>query len=556
MARRALSAVVAVAALCTTTGLGPATALPPPTVPLRLIAFGDLHGNLLPPEGPRSEVVRSDGESVPAGGAAYLAAYVRQLRGQAEHSVLYSVGDTWGSSPLESAMFHDEPTIELLNDLDLTAAALGNHEFDNGYTEVRRLRDGGCHPEQGCRYSDSFRGADFPFLGANVTNVDGTPAALPFSINYIDGIPVGVIGVLPRNTPEYIRADAIEGLQFGDEIEAVDRTADILDALGVRALVLLYKGDLRAGEGADKCSTDGNATHVATNVSPKVDVIVTSDGESHFNCSYPDALGNPRTVLQGASHGRIISVADLSIDRKSRDVLRDHTVAFNQVITHDIEPDPQTRQFVDRAVGESSDVAGRPVGRITDHLVREPSHSGESPLGNLVADAQLAAAEPFGAQIALTNPGGIRADLTYTGDGTVTFGQTYAVQPFGNRVQVLELTGAQIDAVLEQQFQEEVSGRPLERILAPSHTLRYTLDRLAPRGERIRDISIAGTPLIPETTYSVAVNGFLADGGDGFSVFSEAQRRTGAGHELDALNAYLSDRAPVKPPATDRIDLH
>ncbi|MFD6860576.1 bifunctional metallophosphatase/5'-nucleotidase [Rhodococcus sp. NPDC060090] len=554
--RRALSAIATVAVVAAT-AIGQAGALPPDTVPLRLITFGDLHGNLLPPQEPRSEVVRSDGQSVPAGGAAYLAAYVEQLRGQADDSLLYAVGDSWGSSPIESAMFHDEPTIEFLGDLDVTAAALGNHEFDNGFAELQRLRDGGCHPEDGCRFTESYEGAKFPFLGANVTNVDGAPAALPFDISYVDGIPVGAIGVLPRNTPEYIRSDAIEDLHFGDEIEAVNRTADALDALGVRSIILLYKGDIAAGNGTDPCSLDsGRAKEVTTTVSPLVDLIVTSDGDGQFNCSYPDPAGRQRTVLQGASHGRILSVADLTIDRATRDVVRDRTVSFNQVITHDITPDPRTEEFVARVADRSSDTAAQEVGRIAADITRDQSPSGESSLGNLVADAQLAATAPLGAQIALTNPGGLRGDLHFDDSGVVTYGEAYGVQPFGNLLQILELTGAQVTAVLEQQFQTDAAGAAHERILAPSHNLHYTLDRLAPAGHRIRDITLSGAPLDPETTYSVAVNDYLAGGSDGFTVFTEARSRVGAGEELAALTTFLSRPTPTRPPATDRIRVH
>ncbi|MEZ5151764.1 bifunctional metallophosphatase/5'-nucleotidase [Rhodococcus zopfii] len=553
--RRGVSLACASAILWAATGLGPAVARTPEIVPLRLIAFGDLHGSLLPPHGARSEVVRSDGESVPAGGAAYLAAYIRQLRGQAANSVLYSVGDAWGSSPLESAMFHDEPTVELLNALDLNALGLGNHEFDHGVAELRRLRDGGCHPE-GCRYAPQFGGAQFPVVGANLFTADGTPAALPFSVDYVDGVPVGVIGVLPRNTPDVISAESIEGMQFGDEIEAVDRTADTLDSLGVRSIVLLYKGDLPVPTGHDACDPEwGPAATVATRVSPKVDIIVTADGDTHFNCSFTDPLGKPRTVVQGASHGRILSVADLTIDRETRDVIRDRTVSFNQVVTHDIAPDPRTKDFVDRAVGESAAVAGQPIGTITADLTREKSAGGESALGDVIADAQLAGAESTGAQIALTNPDGIRADLTHADDGVVTYGESYAVQPFGNRLQRLEITGAQLVTILEQQFQTDLFGGPFERILAPSHTLHYTMDRAAAPGQRILDVTVAGQPLDPAATYVVIVNDFLAEGGDGFTAFTEARRTTGAGPDLEALNRYLSTHGPIAPPPADRISV-
>lgn len=559
--RRALSACAIVGSLVAfggsaPAGAAPANTVPSNTVPLRVIAFGDLHGNLLPPEGLHGEVIRSDGVSVPAGGAAYLAAYVRQLREQADNSVLYAVGDTWGSSPLESGLFHDEPTIALLGELDLTAAALGNHELDRGYAEFERLRDGGCHPKEGCRYAEPFEGANFPILGANLTTTDGTPAALPYSIDYVDGVPVGVIGVVPSNTPDMIRPDAIAGLRFEDEITSVNRTADILGALGVRSIVVLYKGDIGAIGGDDPCpSRDGGAAAIATSVSADVDLIITSDGDRHFNCTYTDPAGRPRTVVQGASHGRILSVADLAIDRQSREVRRDSTVVFTQVVTHDIAPDPATLEFVDRAVETSAEVANRPIARVDADITRRETPSGESALGNLVADAQLAATRHLGAQIALMNPGGLRSDLL-AGDGTVSYRETYAVQPFGNMLQVLDLTGAQLDALLEQQFQKSAVGSDIERILAPSHNLNYTLDRLAPRGERIRSITIDGEPVDPERVYKVVVNNFLAGGGDGFTVCTEAHGLVGAGKSLDALNSYLATRSRVEPPAVDRIRLH
>ncbi|MBS9374307.1 bifunctional metallophosphatase/5'-nucleotidase [Rhodococcus sp. B50] len=559
--RRALSTCALVGSLVAFGGSAPAGAAPSSsapsnTVPLRVIAFGDLHGNLLPPQGLHGEVVRSDGVSVPAGGAAYLAAYVRQLREQADNSVLYAVGDTWGSSPLESGLFHDEPTIALLDELDLTAATLGNHELDRGYAEFERLRDGGCHPEEGCRYAELFEGANFPILGANLTTTAGTPAALPYSIDYVGGLPVGVIGVVPSNTPDMIRPDAIAGLQFEDEIASVNRTADILGALGVRSIVVLYKGDIGAIEGDDPCPNgDGGAAAIATSVSPDVDLIITSDGDRHFNCTYTDPAGRPRTVVQGASHGRILSVADLVIDRQSREVLRDSTVVFTQVVTHDIDPDPTTLEFVDRAVEKSAEVANRSIARIGADITRRETSSGESALGNLVADAQLAATRHLGAQIALMNPGGLRSDLL-AGDGTISYRETYAVQPFGNMLQVLDLTGAQLDALLEQQFQESPVGSDVERILAPSHNLHYTLDRLAPRGERIRSITIDGETVDPDRMYKVVVNNFLSGGGDGFTVCTEAHGLVGAGKDLDALNSYLATRSRVESPAVDRIRLH
>ncbi|MER2223046.1 MAG: bifunctional metallophosphatase/5'-nucleotidase, partial [Rhodococcus sp. (in: high G+C Gram-positive bacteria)] len=239
-------AVLATTLLATTaTSLsGVATAQSQDTVSVRLLAFNDLHGSLRPPEGVRSEIRQADGSLTPAGGAAYLAAYVTQLRSQATNSLLYSVGDNWGSSALESAMFNDEPTVELLNRMKIDASAIGNHELDKGLAEFRRMQSGGCSAVDACTFSPSFDGANFPLMAANMTYTNGTPATLPFTVNMVDGIPLGVIAISPANTSQIVTPGGIADLQFGDEVEAINRTADVLDFFGVKAItVLLHRGD-------------------------------------------------------------------------------------------------------------------------------------------------------------------------------------------------------------------------------------------------------------------------------------------------------------------------
>ncbi|MHA4852460.1 bifunctional metallophosphatase/5'-nucleotidase [Rhodococcus sp. MSC1_016] len=553
----ARSAVVAAAvslALATsvTAGLPDVQAQEPP-VSLRFLAFNDLHGSLTPPLGARSEVKQADGSGVPAGGAAYLAAYVDQLRGQSPHSLLYSVGDNWGSSALESAAFHDEPTVQLLNRMGVDASAIGNHELDEGYAEFLRLQRGGCHPVDGCRFDDTFEGADFPLLAANLQFEDGAPATLPFAVNYVEGIPIGVIATMPADTAHMVTSGGADGLRFTDELAAVNRTADLLDFFGVRAVALLMHRETEVDQDnrPDECDVESRRTHdVALRASPKVDVIFTADGHQQYNCTFPDPAGNPRVLMQGASHGRIVSVVDVAIDRTTRDLLRERTSSFNQVVTHDIPPDPDTRLLVDRAGELAGEVSRTWVASLQHDLTRETTDSGESALGNAVADAQLAAGTAFGAQVALTNPGGLRADLV--GD-TVTYGQVYAVQPFGNSLEVLTLPGATLRSVLEQQFQPRGDGSVTERILSPSSSLTYTIDRSATVGNRISDIRVNGEPVSPEGVYRVAVNKFLADGGDGFDAFRTHTEAVHAGCDLDALITYLGAGSPVSPPRTDRI---
>ncbi|SDX15669.1 5'-nucleotidase [Saccharopolyspora shandongensis] len=533
-----------------------ASAQPGPTTEVRLIAFNDLHGNLEPPAGSSGKVTLPDGGTVDAGGAAFLATHVARLRAEKSDSLVLSAGDNIGASPVNSALFHDEPTVEFLNEIGVAAAVVGNHEFDEGYTELQRIQSGGCHPADGCRFRDSFDGADFPYLGANVAFDDGRPALAPFSVESVGGVRIGIIGVTLEDLPAMVTPEAIKGLEFGDEVEAINRTADLLESAGVKAqVVLLHQGDNTEGGGPDDCRvTPGPATEIATNASPKVDLVFTGHSHQQYNCVIDDPAGNPRTVLQGGSYGRLLSVADLTIDRWTKDVVRPATKAHNEIVTRDVPPDPAAQKLIDEAAGKARPIANRQVGTITADLLREPVPSGESALGDVLADAQLEATAGNGAQVAITNPGGIRTDLVHAsspedeGDGVVTYGEAYAVQPFGNVMQTMTLTGAQLKNVLEQQWQPNAT-----RILQVSSTLRYTYSASAPVGSKVSDITIAGRPVDPNAPYRVSVNNFLASGGDGFTEFAAGTEIAGGPVDLDALVGYLGAHAGLAPPPADRI---
>ncbi|MEU6268146.1 bifunctional metallophosphatase/5'-nucleotidase [Saccharopolyspora shandongensis] len=533
-----------------------ASAQPGPTTEVRLIAFNDLHGNLEPPAGSSGKVTLPDGGTVDAGGAAFLATHVARLRAEKSDSLVLSAGDNIGASPVNSALFHDEPTVEFLNELGVAAAVVGNHEFDEGYAELQRVQSGGCHPADGCQFRDSFGGADFPYLGANVAFDDGRPALAPFSVERVGEVRIGIIGVTLEDLPAMVTPEAIKGLKFGDEVEAINRTADLLDSAGVKAqVVLLHQGDNTEGGGPDDCRvTPGPATEIATNASPKVDLVFTGHSHQQYNCVIDDPAGNPRTVLQGASYGRLLSVADLTIDQQTKDVVRPATKAHNEIVTRDVPPDPAAQKLIDEAAGKARPIANRQVGTITADLLREPVPSGESALGDVLADAQLEATAGNGAQVAITNPGGIRTDLVHAsspedeGDGVVTYGEAYAVQPFGNVMQTMTLTGAQLKNVLEQQWQPNAT-----RILQVSSTLRYIYSASAPVGSKVSDITIAGRPVDPNAPYRVSVNNFLASGGDGFTEFAAGTEIAGGPVDLDALVGYLGAHAGLAPPPADRI---
>ena len=553
------AAVVAMAGLTATD----ASAAAPTTTDVRLISINDFHGNLTPPAGSSGRVTLSDGTTVDAGGAAYLAAHVKQLKAQTRNSLVVSAGDNIGASPLNSALFHDEPTIELLNSLGVKASTLGNHEFDEGYRELLRMQFGGCHPDDGCQFHTPFKGAGFPFLGANVTFDNGLPAALPFTIQKSGGVPIGIIGVTLKDLPLVVTPDAIKGLKFGDEVEAINRSSRLLDRLGVKTqVVLMHQGDNTEGGGPDDCRTQpGPATAIAQHASPSVDVIFTGHSHQQYNCLIDDPAGHPRTIIQGASFGRLLSVVDLKIDKRTKDVVRDQTVAHNEIVTRTVTPDPAAQALVDEATTKSAPIANAQVGTITADLVRAAAPSGESPLGDVIADAQLAATQANNPVIAVTNPGGIRTDLTFAGssagegDGVVTYGEAFAVQPFSNIMQTITLTGAQLKNVLEQQWQPQPDGSVAVRILQISSSLHYSWSQSAAVGSKISNITIAGQPVDPNASYRVSLNNFIAAGGDGFSEFTKGPDLAGGPVDLDAFTAYLTANPNVSPPPADRITM-
>ncbi|MBW4719632.1 bifunctional metallophosphatase/5'-nucleotidase [Saccharothrix obliqua] len=532
-------------------------------VDVRLIGINDLHGNIEPPTGSSGRVTLSDGTQVDAGGAAFNATHIRNLRDEVRNSVVVGQGDLIGASPIVSALFHDEPTVEILNRVGMDATAAGNHEFDEGYRELLRVRRGGCHPVDGCQFRDSFPGTHFPVLGANVTLAkSGLPALPPFWVEFRDGLPIGFIGMPLKDVPTLVDPNGIKELAFGDEIAAANRYADLLNRLGVKAIALLvHQGDNTQGGGPDDCrlgSAKGPGQLIAEGVSPKIDVVFSGHSHQHYNCVVQDPAGNPRPFIEGLAFGRELSVVDLKIDRRTRDVIRSATVARNHVVTRTVTPDPAVQAVVDLAKTKAGPIANRQVGTIAADIPRKQNEAGESALGNLIADAQLAATAGNGAVLALMNPGGVRADLTHAsspageGDGVVTYGEAFTVQPFGNILQTVTLTGAQLKAALEQQWQV-VNGTPKQIVLQPSAGLTYRWSASAPIGAKVSDVVLNGTPLDPAASYRVTINSFLQGGGDGFSAFTGGTDLAGGGIDLDAFAGYLAAHPGTAPPALNRI---
>jgi len=323
-------------------------------------------------------------------------------------------------------------------------------------------------------------------------------------------------------------------------------------------VVLVHQGDSPAAvNGPNDCNvSSGPGYTIAKSVSASVDAVFLAHSHQQYNCVVDDPRGNPRPVIQGLSFGRLLSVVDLQIDPRKRDVIRDKTVAHNEIATRTVTPDPAVQAIVDEARTKSAPLANRQIGTITADLSRSQAPSGESPLGDVIADAQLAATQSNNAQIAMTNPGGIRGDFTYAsspvgeGNGVVTYGEAYTVQPFGNIMQTVTLTGAQLDAVLEQQWSPTRVA-----VLQISNGLTYTATVGNPIGDRVSALALNGAPIDPAGTYRVSINNFLAGGGDGFTVFSQGTDLQGGPIDLDALVDYFEANSPIAPPPLNRITL-
>lgn len=543
---------------------------------VQLLSFNDLHGNLEPPSGSSGRVTerQADGttKTIDAGGVEYLATHLREARKGNKYSITAAAGDMVGASPLISGLFHDEPTIDALNKLDLDVTSVGNHEFDEGAKELARLQNGGCHPKDGC-YDDSekFTGANFPYLAANVTDEKtGKPILKPYWVWKKHGVKVGFIGVTLEGTPNIVSADGVKGLKFGDEVETINKYAKVLQRQGVKSIVaLIHEGGAPASTAYNyDCDSPGAGdgisgpiVDIAKNVTPAVDALVTGHTHQAYACTIPDPAGNPRMVTSASSFGRLYTDTTLTYDRWTGDIARTAVKSANHVVTRDVAKAADMTSLISKWKTLSAPIASRPIGYIAGDIGNTGT---ESPLGDMIADAQLAYAKSVDpeAGLAVMNPGGIRAGLTYTatgseGDGVVTYGEAYTVQPFANTVNLVNLTGAQVITALQQQVSGANAAAP--KILQISKGLTYTLDLTKSGAARVvtDSVKLGGTAIDPTATYRVAMNSFLAGGGDGFAELGKGTNVLVGGDDLAAFESYLtansSATAPYPVPAADRI---
>jgi 5'-nucleotidase len=505
---------------------------PPKTVQLQVLGVNDLHGNLEP----------SLVSDKAAGGVAYLGSYLAAAKAaNPRGTITVHAGDTVGASPLISSWFHDEPTIEATNLMGLDVGTVGNHEFDEGGPEMLRLirgghRDDGKQLKGGVDTSDpNYAGADYPYVSANVTYASNGKYVLPpFTIVKREGVKVGIIGVTTTETPSIVVPDAVAPFKFGDLSDAVNKQVKVLNKLGIHTIVVLAHAGGYQDPGKDPA---GEILTETAQMGPDVDLVVAGHTHSYLNTRVNNAL-----VVQAYKYGTAFDKVTLTVDRRTKDVTAstaDVVTTYDDAVAPQADLASLVQTFKDRIAPVSSRVVGTAAGVAT----RDTTAAGESSLGDLIADAQ---AHETGAQVALMNPGGIRADLKA---GQLTFGDLFAVQPFDNGLVKMTLTGAQLKAVLEQQF--PAAG---DKILQVSG-LKETYDKTRAEGDRITALTLAdGTAIDPAASYTVACNSFLATGGDGFTVFKDGTGVTSYGTDVDALEHHveaLTQPFAVPDPTSD-----
>ena len=525
----------------------PATA---PTTTIQLLAINDFHGNLEPPSGSSGRI-----GTVNAGGVEYLATHLKQLETTNPNTLVVSAGDLIGASPLLSGLFHDEPTIEAANIFGLDFNAVGNHEFDEGAVELVRMQEGGCHPTDGCQDGDGFAGADFEFLAANVKWHDTGETLFPaYKIVHFKGVKVALIGMTLEGTPTIVSPSGVAGLDFLDEADTVNALVPQLREEGVKTvIVLIHEGGFPTG-GFNECpGISGPIVDIVDRTSDEVDLFITGHTHQAYNC-----VIDGRPVTSAASFGRLITDFDITISRATKQPVA--ISVDNKIVTRDVAKDEAETALILKYKQFADPIANRVIGTITTDITRAANAAGESALGDVIADAQFDATDDpgFGDAVgALMNPGGIRADLTFSqisgGEqpGEVTYGEIFSVQPFANSLVTMTLTGAQIDAVLEQQFDNPAVGQ--SRILQVSGGFTYTWDAAAPTGSKVSNIQIGGVVVDPAASYRITVNSFLADGGDNFTVLREGTDRLGGAVDTDAFEAYFRTHSPVQPGPQNRI---
>lgn len=568
---------------------------------VKIIAFNDYHGNLESPGTFGVNAAVPSAERPPVGGADYLAGHVARLKQQNPHHVVVGAGDFIGASPMISASFHDEPSVETLNRIGMEFNAVGNHEFDRGAAELLRLQNGGCKSVNGASDPNSckgaavgtpvpFEGARFKWLSANVIAAStGKPLLPAYGTKTFNGVTMAFIGMTLEATPTIVTPTGVAGLQFRDEAQTVNALVPELRAQGIEAIVvLLHEGGVQAGTLSDINGCEGGLAGspiagIVAQLDNAVDLVVSGHTHSAYNCKLPNAAGRPIPVSSASALGRALTDIDVTIDPATRDIaaaaVTNRLVARNDAT---VKPDAGVARIVAAYKGLVDPIANAVIGSIAAALPNTRTDAAcNMPAGSLIADAQLHATRPAGfggAVIALMNGGGVRSPgfdhvqgAAGEGNGNVTYGEAFTVQPFGNSLVTMTLTAQDIKDVLEEQFAGcKGQAATATRFMLPSAGFKYRWDGARACNARISNVTLtsagatevivdsAGAVVDPARRFRVTVNNFMADGGDGYATFLKGRERLGGAQDIDALTAYMAQfKAPkaAYDPATVAEDM-
>lgn len=552
-------------------------------VHLKIIGINDLHGNL---ESPGSFRANAQSPEVPVGGADYVAGYIASLKRENPLNVVVSAGDLTGGSPLVSAFFHDEDTVEAANLMGLDLNGVGNHEFDQGKQELLRKQYGGCWgqgPGDGCKGAagargDVFRGAKFEYLAANVFDTSTGKTIFPgYAIRTYGGVRVAFVGVTLKDTPTISQPSTVAGLRFADEAETINAIVERLHRQRIRIfVVLIHQGGYQKGseDAVDINGCEGGLQGspieaIVNRLDDGVNLVLSAHTHAAYVCEIADRVGRRIPVTSASAYGRVVTDIDMTIDTKTgramkitaKNVLVDRTNA-------DIQPDGAVKALVDRYSARAAPLANRVVGTVGAEITKLEGASGESEMGELIADAELEAthaAADGGAVMAFTNIGGVRAGLAYDSAlpgneaGKVTYNELFTALPFGNNLVTMTLTGAQIKTMLEEQFKgcgESDTDVPITlRWLEVPAGFSYSWNANGGVCAKVDagSIELNGAVFEPAAKYRVTVNSLLADGGEQFPVLRHGtDRRTGV-RDVDAMEMYFAKHPAVLPPHEPRV---
>ena len=523
---------------------------PTPVTEISIFSINDFHGHIQPksptPLMPRLPDPKT-GEIKPqaAGGAAYLATVLNDLRAQRPNSVFVAAGDLMGASPQLSSLLADEPTLSALSAMGLDASSLGNHDLDAGLTELLRKTRGECAPA-GCAWPE-FKGASFPYLAVNMLDAETGKTVLPtHKIVTVAGIKIALVGAVTKDTPKVIVAKSIRGLKFIDEADAMNALIPQLRAEGAQLLVaMMHEGSVTEGPANDPTyaceGLRGRGADIANRLDPAYGIIVSGHTHNAYTCKI-----NGRLLVQAGSFGGWITESRLKVTATGQVV---DAQAVNYPVLQGVNaPNPAFVALVQRAAELTNAVRNRPINTLTQGAVRNPvAPFGDSTLGNLITDAQLAYAKKRGvADVAMINSGGIRADLTVEPGKPITMGDLFAIQPFSNELVVMTLTGAQLRELVVRQLPKTTAPRRFAQV---SNNFRFQWSQAADGTSTLDSLTLDGQPLVETKDYRIVVNNFMAEGGDDFSVFRQGRDKVNLGVDLDALVEWIAEN----PKGVDQI---